>query len=280
MFSNLLLAPIFLSCLAAFVATTGLITVAMRSDWSRRYAHLFAVMASGLLLTMVITHLAPEALNGHPHAPLYMLGGFFVGLLVHDVLRMVLPVSDAKTLAAGLTPLIAISIHSFLDGVIYTVTFTRGFETGLFAVLGLIIHEFPEGVIAFALLRGAGLSNRNSFILAFIGAALTTPVGTLAAIPVTYSMNAETLSLMFAVSAGLLLFVSTGPLMAHMREDRPARTLPALAIGVIIAAVIAQNHMPHIGHDDHGEETHHDDSHVGHNHDPDPQNIHRHRYDH
>lgn len=258
MFSNPLLAPIFLSCLAAFVATTGLITVAMRSDWSRKYAHLFAVMASGLLLTMVVVQLAPEALMGHPQAPLYMLGGFFGGLLVHDVLRMILPVDNPKTLAAGLTPLIAIAIHSTLDGVIYTVTFAQGLDTGVYATLGLLIHEFPEGIIAFALLRGAGLTNRNAFILAFIGAALTTPFGTLVAIPVTQSTSEETLSLMFAVSAGLLLFVSTGPLMAHMSEDRPTRTIPALAVGVIIAAIVAQTHMPHFGHEDHDHNHAHD----------------------
>lgn len=258
MFSNTLLMPIFLSGLSAFIATIGLITVAMRSDWSRRYAHLFAVMASGLLLTMVITHLAPEALKGHPQAPLFMLGGFFMGLLVHDTLRLILPVSDPRTLAAGLTPLIAISIHSFLDGIVYTVTFAQNISTGVYATMGLLIHEFPEGVIAFALLRGAGFSNRHSFILAFMGAALTTPMGAILSIPVTYSTGEDTLSLMFAVSAGLLLFVSTGPLMQHMSEDRPTRTLPALAVGVIIAIIVAQGHMPHIGQGAEDTHKHHD----------------------
>ena len=248
MFSNPLLAPLFLSFLAAFIATVGLIVVAVRSDWSLKYAHLFAVAASGLLLTMVILHLAPEAMAGHKQAPLYMLGGFFLGLLVNDVLRMVLPSTDSRSLAAGLTPLIAIGLHSFLDGMIYTVTFSKGFETGILATLGLLIHEFPEGIITFALLRGAGFSNRHSFIMAFIAAALTTPLGTVIAIPLIQTSTEGSLALMFAVSAGLLLFVSTGPLMAHMSEDKPARTLPALAFGVVLALIIASSQLPHLGH--------------------------------
>ncbi len=259
MFSNPLLAPLFLSGLAAFVATLGLLVVAMRSDWSQKYAHIFAVMASGILLTMVVVNLAPEAIKGHPQAPWFMLAGFFLGLLVHDTLRLVLPVSDAKTLAAGLTPLIAIGVHSFLDGMIYTVTFSQGFEVGLYATLGLVVHEFPEGIIAFALLRGAGISNRNSFLFAFIAAALTTPLGTIIAIPMTSGAEQDVLSLMFAVSAGLLLFVSTGPLMAHMKEDKPVRTLPALAVGVVIAIIVAQAHMGSHGAGGH-------DSHDGHIH--------------
>lgn len=245
MFGNPLLAPLFLSSVAAFVATIGLIMVAVRSDWSLKYAPLFALMASGLLLTMVITHLAPEALAGNKEAPLYMLGGFFMGLLVHDVLRMVLPAANAKTLAAGLTPLIAIGIHSFLDGMIYTVTFSRGFDTGLLATLGLILHEFPEGIITFALVRGAGFSNRASFLLGLFAAALSTPFGAVAAIPMVQNFDSSSLSLLFAVSAGLLLFVSTGPLMAHMSEAKPVRSLSALAFGVVLALIIAATHLSH-----------------------------------
>ena len=89
---------------------------------------------------------------------------------------------------------------------------------------------------------------------AFLAAAATTPFGTFVAIPVTQSVDDSVLSLMFAVSAGLLLFVSTGPLMAHMRDDRPIRTLPALALGVIIALILVASHVPHGEHDahDHG----------------------------
>ena len=74
MFSNPLLAPLFLSFLAAFVATLGLLVVAMRSDWSARYAHLFAVMASGILLTM--------ASHNRIHVQLILvtrIGGLWVG---------------------------------------------------------------------------------------------------------------------------------------------------------------------------------------------------------
>lgn len=257
MLSSPLLAPLFLSSLAAFVGAVGLIMVAVRSDWSQKYASVFALIASGLLLTMVIAHLAPEALAGNEQAPLFILGGFFLGLFVHDILRMILPVSDAKALAAGLTPLIAIGIHSFLDGMIYTVTFTVGFDTGVLSTLGLVLHEFPEAIITFALLRGAGISNRLSFILALFAASLTTPLGTIVAIPLIRTADASLLPIFFAISAGLLLFVSTGPLMAHMRDEHPIRSVPALAFGVILALIILNSaaghgHMPHdseeVGH--------------------------------
>ena len=255
MFSSPVLATLFLTSLAAFIAALGLITVAIRSDWSQKYGPVFALIASGLLLTMVITHLAPEALAAGPLASYLMLGGFFLGLFVHDILRTLLPVADPRTLAAGLTPLIAIAIHSFLDGMIYTISFSRGIDTGLYATLGLVLHEFPEAIITFALLRAAGISNRLSFILAFLAAGLTTPLGTVAMIPLAYSVDTDILSYLFAVSAGLLLFVSTGPLMAHMRAEHPVRSVPALGVGIVIALVVGTLGVPHV-HDDHAFDGH------------------------
>ena len=257
MFSSPFLASLFLASVAAFVATLGLIAVAIRSDWSKRNAGLFAIAASGLLLTMTITHVAPDALRGHRYAPFVMLGGFFLGLIVHDVLRLTLTGEGASRLAAGITPLVAIAIHSLLDGVVYTVTFQIRFETGLFATLGLILHEFPEGIIAFALIRGTGLSNRLSFIFAFIAAALTTPLGALIASAFVNDMSSQTLALLFALSAGLILFVSTGPLMAHMQTEKPARSLAALSIGVIVALAIAALSPGH-SHGHHHENHMHD----------------------
>ncbi|MDF1678947.1 ZIP family metal transporter [Ponticaulis sp.] len=249
MFATPLLATLFLTSLAAFIAALGLITVSIRSDWSQKYGPVFALIASGLLLTMVITHLAPEALAGGPLASYLMLGGFFLGLFVHDILRTLLPVADPRTLAAGLTPLIAISIHSFLDGMIYTISFSQGMDTGLYATMGLVLHEFPEAIITFALLRAAGISNRLSFILAFLAAGVTTPLGTIAMIPLAYTVDMSILSLLFAVSAGLLLFVSTGPLMAHMKAEHPIRSIPALGVGIAIALVIGSAGVGHVAHE-------------------------------
>lgn len=161
--------PVFFSLLAAFFSTVGLIAVATRSDWSLRYSGLFALVASGMLLTIVIIHLIPEAFAHAANAPLYVLGGFFFGLGIHYILRSGLPGPGALRMAQGLTPLIAIAIHSFLDGTIYTVSFSIDFETGVLATFGLILHEIPEAIITFALLRGAGMSNRTSFIGAFPG---------------------------------------------------------------------------------------------------------------
>ena len=244
-------APLFFGLIAAFVTSIGLIIVAQRSYWSERNASLFALAAGGMLLTLTLTHIAPEAIERSPDALWLILGGFLGGLTLNFVVNTVFgDETTGLSRASVATPLIAIAIHSFLDGVIYSVTFAASFEAGVFAALSLILHEFPEGVIAFTILKRYGFSNRQSFFFAFLAAAATTPLGVIASGPFVFSLGGEMVGNMFAVSAGLLLFVATGPLMAPIRKQPPLRSLAALAAGVSIALLITLS--PLNAHDGHG----------------------------
>lgn len=255
-------APLFFGLIAAFVTTLGLLAVALRSDWSLRYADLFGLAAAGMLTALAFLHIVPEAFALSPAAPYWLATGFFGGLLVHYSIKAAFPEREASQLPSeAITPILAIAIHSFIDGAIYSVTFAASFSSGVFTALGLILHEFPEGVIAFAILRRHGISNRWSFIWAFLAAAATTPLGVLVSGPIMYGLGEVVLGSLFALSAGLLLFVATGPLMAPLKEMKPARGLAALSVGVVIAVTLMLLPLP--GHD----HSHLGDGHDHHDHD-------------
>ena len=68
---------------------------------------------------------------------------------------------SAKGSTFGITAIEGIGIHSFIDGIIYTVTFSASTMTGVLAGVGLVAHEFAEGVIVFSVLlqmKGVWLS--------------------------------------------------------------------------------------------------------------------------
>lgn len=258
-------APLFFGLTAAFITSLGLLAVALRADWSARNADLFGLAAGGMLVTLTLLHIAPEAFELTESAPGFILAGFLGGLLLNQSTRLLQGANTglpARRPLDALTPLLAIAIHSFIDGVIYSVTFAASFESGVFAAVSLILHEFPEGVIAFAILRAAGVSNRSAFIWAFLAAAATTPLGVAVSGPFMYSVGDDTLGQLFALSAGLLLFVATGPLLAPARVESPVRSLGAVAAGVAVAMAIAfapiGDHHGHGGHDHNHDHDHHD----------------------
>jgi zinc and cadmium transporter len=85
--------------------------------------------------------------------------------------------------AVGIIPMIGIGLHSFIDGVIYSVAFNVSIFTGVLAAIGMVLHEFPEGIVTFALLERGGFSRRRSALYAFLAAAISTPLGTLVSYP-------------------------------------------------------------------------------------------------
>lgn len=243
-------APLLFGLTAAFITTLGLLTVSTRGDWSARYSGLFALAAGGMLVSLTLLHIAPEAFALSAYASRFLMGGFFGGLLLHFGINALFPESADRGRAAAITPLAAVAIHSFIDGVIYAVTFAASFSSGVYAAASLMLHEFPEGVIAFAILRRHSFTNREAFFWAFLAAAVTTPLGVIMATPFMYGLTPTVIGSLFAVSAGLLLYVATGPLMEPLNEEPPGRSLLALAAGVTLAVLMAL--MPLHPHEEEG----------------------------
>lgn len=247
-------APLFFGLIAAFVTTVGLIVVAQRAPWSERNAALFGLAAAGMLTTLAFLHIIPEAFSLSDMAPAWLAVGFFVGLMMNNAVKAVFPEREDKVgHHEAITPILAIALHSFLDGVIYAVTFAASFASGVYAAFGLTLHEFPEGVIAFAILRRYGVRNVTAFWFAFLAAAATTPLGVIVAGPFMYGLDEQAIGSLFAVSAGLLIYVATGPLMAPLREMAPVRGLSAVGAGALAALLLA---MAPIHRHEHGAHDH------------------------
>lgn len=262
-------APLLFALLAAGVATLGLVAVGRWGWINQASASLLGIAAAGLLLTISFLHLFPEAISRSLDAPVMMAAGFLFGLLLTHAGRAL---SGAPPLQSGgpdrneaLTSVIAIALHSLLDGMIYSVTFAADFSSGVFASLGLILHEFPEGIIAFAILRQYGMTPGRALAFAFFAAAATTPLGVVLASPMIGVIGLDAVNLGFAASVGLIFYVATGPLLAPLRQLSSRRSLVALLAGVLLGSslILSPLHERH-DHDDHGPARAGSDSPVSH----------------
>lgn len=231
-------ASVSFGLLAALVTSLGLAAVAFRSEWSARQSGLFALSAAGMLITISLLHIVPEAMSASRNAAPFVLGGFLGGLMLSFSMRTLLPERADMWRAQAFTPLLAVAVHSFFDGVIYSVSFAASFQSGVYAALGLILHEFAEGIIAFAILSRHGFRVKEALFWAFLAAAATTPLGALVSGLFVTGLGAETVAALYAVSAGLLIYVATGPMMEPLTEETPPRAMGALGAGVVFALAI------------------------------------------
>jgi len=231
-----LLIPLSASLLAALVTTIGIVVIRRFGDWGRQNSTYFASFAAGVLIAVSFLHLVPTSLAMNAQAPAYLLVGY---LAMHLLNRfIVLQVCDRPATAdyaIGLVPMLGIGFHSFIDGVIYSVTFTVSMFTGVLAALGMVLHEFPEGIVTYVLLMRGGFSERMALFLAFVAAALTTPLGTAVSQPFISQLGSSVLGALLALSAGVLIYVGATHLLPVTEREPRRYSLVALAGGIVVA---------------------------------------------
>lgn len=227
------------SLLAASVTSAGIYAIRRFEAWGRRNTIYFICFAAGVLISASFLHIVPRSFAMAPQAPVYLLVGFFsLHLFNRFVTAFICEKSPDGQYGLGLVPMLGIGIHSFVDGIVYSITFTVSVFTGILAAVGMVLHEFPEGIITYLLLVRSGFSERKSLSLAFLAAALTTPFGTLVSQPFISHIGSQFLGALLALSAGALIYVGATHLLPQAEKEQKRYSLLAFMSGVAVAVII------------------------------------------
>jgi zinc transporter ZupT len=231
---------LLVSLTACAVTTLGIWIISRHEEWGRAKIRYFVAFAAGVLLTVSFLHLVTKSLEMTPSAPYYLLGGYWTIFLSNYFLRSHTSHEEADAcLPAGRTmgiiTIVGIGFHSLVDGAIHAVTFNISVFTGLLAAVGMVFHEFPEGIVSFVLLSGGGLSKKKAAIIAFLAAALSTPIGALIAYPLVDRVAPERLGGLLAAAAGVLIYVGGSHLIPRAETHKEPGVLLALAGGIATA---------------------------------------------
>ncbi len=237
MFDTTLAVVMLFSLLACAVTTFGIHLISKHEAWARNRSIFFVAFAAGLLLTVSLLHIAPKALRMNASAPALMLVGFLALCLLNRLLHLYLCPGDNGTAPLGLIPMLGIGLHSFIDGCIYSVTFSVSILTGVLAATGMVLHEIPEGIVVYVALQRGRFRGREAWTYAFLSAGATTPLGALIAYPFAAEAGDALLGGMLAASAGALLYVSASHLLPQVEEENRASTLTFFAAGVVFAVL-------------------------------------------
>jgi ZIP family zinc transporter len=224
----------------AFLATLiGASTLAARPAWALKQAATVSLVSAGLLIAFTMLDILPEALKSGHSAPAFALAGYLAGLLAtlvgHRHRHQLTIDADSPVLI----PLAGIAIHAFFDGVIYAMTSAGDTGSGWFTAGALSVHKVPVAALTFAMLLQEGYGRGPAFGITLLSVAGTAALGQFTAAPLLSVMGPGGVSALFALSAGLLLYVATGPLLAHGSGLPRLRGGLALGSGVALAALIS-----------------------------------------
>lgn len=149
---------------SAIINSIGIITIYKYKEWTEKVKNYFMCFAAGILISSPLILALPQALEKNPYAGFAALVGFLFMFFSNKIIK---ERSRKEELAFGITAIEGIGIHSFVDGIIYSVTFSVNIFIGLMSGIGLVIHEFAEGVITYTFLVNGGLKEKKSTFLCF-----------------------------------------------------------------------------------------------------------------
>lgn len=237
--------PVLFS-IATFLSTLGGGIVALKN---KKYLHHILGYTAGIILGVIAFDLLPEifrlAQNNHidPTKPMIAL---VVGFLLFHILEKTILLHSAHETEygthhhprVGLFSALALSAHSFLDGVGIGLGFQVSTTVGLAVAIAVIGHDFADGLNTVSLMLANKNSSRRSFILLLLDA--TAPV--LGAISTLFfHLSEPNLVLYLGFFAGFLLYIGASDILPQAHEDKSSRiTILLTVLGAALMFVITR----------------------------------------
>ena len=225
--------------LATIINGLGILAVFKYRERAEKTKTYFMCFAAGMLVSSSLILTLPNAARTNTYAGVAALIGFLFMFFSNEIIKHR---TKEKELAFGVTAAEGIGIHSFVDGLIYTVTFNVSVLVGVLSATGLVVHEFAEGVITYLFLIKGGVEKKIAMLYAFLIAGLTTPLGAFVVYPFVSKLGKSTLGLLLGFVAGVLLYVSASHLLPEARgHEKKHSTLAFLAgIGLSLFIVLTK----------------------------------------
>jgi zinc transporter ZupT len=242
--------PILMRVVFAFgLAVAGGVLSAAVGFSHRRLCALIS-LAAGTLLGVTIFSIVPEAIHvmGWWKMAVALVSGYAVFFLISKYVYHVCPACAASHFDEASTHrfreiavvlIIALAIHSTMDGVALAAGHEAGGELDSSMLAAVSIHKFPEGLALGALLLGAGY--RRPAAVGWVAAVETTTLvgGVIGYLVLRGDLTAEKLFWVGAVLAhvgGGFLFLAAHAVLGEMLKHGKTIVFANFAAGLLVIA--------------------------------------------
>lgn len=244
-----LTAALFFAALTGIGMLAGALTVRRFETWSIKHTAELIAFAAGLLVSGALLHLIPRSVQllGGDRGLAWTLLSFLAFYLLeahfipHVHGRGESPIEDhhhdPHRHHLGPVVVIALGIHSVVDGVSVGAGLSAGAVLGSVTALLVVVHKMPVGIASMSALYHSGVrGGKAAWITA--GLALVTPVAVMVSFFTLRDVSRETLGILLAVAGGTFLYVGAADLLPEgQARGRPGSTLMFMAGAVVMIAV-------------------------------------------
>ncbi len=204
---------------------------------SRIGMHRLMALASGILLGTAFIHMIPQGISwGKQAFSTGLVCSFlFIFLTEQFYLMHACPEPDEECTvhALGFSAFLAFLIHSLIDGLALSTSFTASASLGILTASAVLVHKFPDGLSTATVLLSSGYRRRSAFwYLAAVS--LATPVGAILSYFFVVDVSRPVLTLLLGVSCGSFIYIGASDLLPRIHEQRDLITLFSFSFGILL----------------------------------------------
>lgn len=222
--------PLILSLLAGLSTVIGAFIVFFSKSNNKRLITFALSFSAGVMITISFTDLYPSAqivltkYKGDFNGILLTLLFIIIGAVLAYLIDLFFPddnknvSKDSPLYRVGFVSMIALMLHNFPEGI---ATFISGYEDtqlGIYIAMAIALHNIPEGIsIAMPIYYSTG-KRTLAFKYTFISGIAEPIGGFLAFLFLKPFINELILSIIFALVAGIMLYIAFQELIPQSRK--------------------------------------------------------------
>lgn len=211
--------------------------------------HLILGFTAGVLLGVVAFDIFPELielLDKTKVEPVFAMGALVLGFLLFHILEKLLVIHHSqeeeyghhKHPTVGVLSALALSAHSFLDGVGIGLGFQISSVVGLLVSLAVISHDFSDGLNTVSLMLAHKNSTQKAQKMLLLDA-IAPVLGALSTL--LFTIPEKTLVLYLGFFAGFLLYIGASDILPEAHAQHSSRwTILMTIIGVSFIFLITR----------------------------------------
>ncbi len=230
----------FMMTLIAGLSTgIGSLIALVTKSTNRKFLSVSLGFSAGVMIYVSLMEILPKAQEGLSlslgaiNGNLVAIVSFFVGMAVIALIDKMIPsegnphevksleegsMENEKLMRMGVFTAIAIAIHNFPEGLTTFVSALQEPNIAIPIVIAIALHNIPEGIAVSVPIYHATGSRKKAFIYSF-ASGLAEPIGALVGwfllMPI---MNEVTNGILFAMVAGIMVFISFDELLPSAKE--------------------------------------------------------------
>jgi zinc and cadmium transporter len=219
---NTLLYLLILTFFGSIAGLIGGVIFLVKENWARKLSEYAVPFAAGVLLSVSLLHLIPEASDQMGEtAFVWVLAAFLFSFFFEEYFAHLHHHEHRKgTMRKATVPLILFgdTVHNFIDGVAIAAAFLADPTFGVIVTAATFLHETPHEIGDFGVLLSAGWSRTKTFIANLLSASATFP-GALLVYFVLGPDAHENIGALLAVSAGVFLYLGASDFLPEVGDN-------------------------------------------------------------